>query len=86
MLLFCDSVLLESLEESMYSEVATLISVNEQRPSYLLQLFKDLKQINSDPDRQAALLTIHNLAAKSTANTSTPVSLSSLPLPHCNVS
>lgn len=52
----------DSIEECVYSEVAALISVNEKRPQFLLQLFKDLRQLNSDSERQAALSTIHSLA------------------------
>ncbi|RZF31848.1 hypothetical protein LSTR_LSTR009495 [Laodelphax striatellus] len=58
---------MDSLEEAFYSEVAALISVNERQINYLLQLFRDLKHLNSDSDRQAALITIHNLATRACA-------------------
>ncbi|XP_046672270.1 uncharacterized protein LOC124362114 isoform X3 [Homalodisca vitripennis] len=56
----------DSLEECVYSEVAALISVNEWRPQFLLQLFKDLRLLSSctDPNMQAALSSIHTLAAR----------------------
>ncbi|XP_054267464.1 pericentriolar material 1 protein-like isoform X1 [Macrosteles quadrilineatus] len=58
----------DTLEECVYSEVAALISVNEWRPQYLLQLFKDLRLLSScpDPGMQATLSsTIHALASRS---------------------
>ncbi|WP_278924632.1 hypothetical protein, partial [Pseudophaeobacter profundi] len=57
----------DTLEECVYSEVAALISVNEWRPQYLLQLFKDLRLLSScpDPGMQATLSsTIHALASR----------------------
>lgn len=56
----------ESLEECVYSEVAALISSNQWRPQFLLQLFKDLRLLSScvDPNMQAALSSIHSLAAR----------------------
>lgn len=50
----------------MYSEVAALISSNDWRPEFLLQLFKDLRLLSScaDPSMQAALSSIHTLATR----------------------
>lgn len=62
----CYSKELDSLEECVYSEVAALISSNDWRPEFLLQLFKDLRLLSScaDPSMQAALSSIHTLATR----------------------
>uniref|UniRef100_A0A915HW07 Pericentriolar material 1 protein C-terminal domain-containing protein n=1 Tax=Romanomermis culicivorax TaxID=13658 RepID=A0A915HW07_ROMCU len=51
----------DSLRESIYSEVATLISQNEQRPHYLLELFKELQLLSSDQLRERAFSAIHDI-------------------------
>ncbi|KAG8230105.1 hypothetical protein J437_LFUL007649, partial [Ladona fulva] len=55
------SGLFQMLRESVYSEVATLIAQNENRPHYLIQLFRDLQMVSCDALRQRTLLSIHRL-------------------------
>lgn len=45
----------------IYSEVATLISQNEQRPHYLLELFRELQLLSSDHLRTKALHAIREV-------------------------
>jgi len=56
----------DCLEECVYSEVTALISANEWRPQFLLQLFKDLRLLSScsEPSMQAVLTSIHSLASR----------------------
>ncbi|XP_071452607.1 pericentriolar material 1 protein-like [Hetaerina americana] len=56
--------LFEVLRESVYSEVATLIAQNENRPHYLIQLFRDLQMISCDALRQRTLHTIHRIVSR----------------------
>ncbi|XP_046394562.1 uncharacterized protein LOC124162178 isoform X2 [Ischnura elegans] len=56
--------LFEVLRESVYSEVATLIAQNENRPHYLIQLFRDLQMISCDALRQRTLQTIHRIVSR----------------------
>lgn len=53
--------LFDLLRENVYSEVTALISANESRPHFLIQLFRDLQQISSDTLRQRALQSIQEL-------------------------
>lgn len=50
-----DFSLFEALRETIYSEVATLISQNESRPHFLIELFHELQLLNTDYLRQRAL-------------------------------
>ncbi|XP_008191614.1 pericentriolar material 1 protein isoform X2 [Tribolium castaneum] len=65
------SKLFEELRENVYKEVVTLISANETRPHFLIQLFRDLQMISSDPLRLKILQAIqtiitHNLTTNHT--------------------
>lgn len=53
--------LVEELRENVYKEVASLISANEARPHFLIQLFKDLKKVESDALRLKTLQSIQNI-------------------------
>lgn len=57
------NALFEALSESVYSEVAALISANENRPHFLIQLFRDLQMISSDPLRQKTLQSIQEVVS-----------------------
>lgn len=63
------SALFEALSDSVYSEVAALISANENRPHFLIQLFRDLQMISSDPLRQRTLQSIQEVVSRSLAST-----------------
>jgi hypothetical protein len=63
------NALFEALSESVYSEVAALISSNENRPHFLIQLFRDLQMISSDPLRQRTLQSIQEIVSQYLANT-----------------
>ena len=54
--------LFEELRETIYTEVATLISQNESRPQYLLQLFSELQGMTSDLMRQRAIFALQEIA------------------------
>ena len=56
-----DKALFEGLRETIYSEVATLISQNERRPHFLIQLFRHLQLLNNDYLRQRALYCVEEL-------------------------
>ena len=59
----------EALSDSVYSEVAALISANENRPHFLIQLFRDLQMISSDPLRQRTLQSIQEVVSRYLATT-----------------
>lgn len=65
-----DFSLFEALRETIYSEVATLISQNESRPHFLIELFHELQLLNSDYLRQRALFSLQVKKSRS-AQTST---------------
>lgn len=50
-----DFSMFEALRDTIYSEVATLISQNESRPHFLIELFHELQLLNTDYLRQRAL-------------------------------
>lgn len=56
-----DFSLFEALRETIYSEVATLISQNESRPHFLIELFHELQLLNTDYLRQRALYSLQVL-------------------------
>ena len=56
--------LFEALRETIYSEVATLISQNENRPHFLIELFRELQMLNNDYLRQRALYAIQDLVTR----------------------
>lgn len=57
------SSLFESLREVIYSEVASLISHNEKRPHYLVELFRRLQLLSTDDQRRRLLATFEQLVA-----------------------
>nr|XP_006820342.1 PREDICTED: pericentriolar material 1 protein-like [Saccoglossus kowalevskii] len=59
-----DFSLFEALRENIYSEVATLISQNESRPHYLIELFRELQMLNTDYLRQRALYSMQDLVSR----------------------
>jgi hypothetical protein len=63
------NALFEALSNSVYSEVAALISANENRPHFLIQLFRDLQMISSDPLRQRTLQSIQEVVSRYLATT-----------------
>ena len=56
--------LFEALRETIYSEVATLISQNESRPHFLIELFRELQLLTSDYLRQRALYAVQDLVTQ----------------------
>ncbi|XP_041840164.1 pericentriolar material 1 protein isoform X2 [Melanotaenia boesemani] len=56
-----DFSLFEALRETIYSEVATLISQNESRPHFLIELFHELQLLNTDYLRQRALYSLQDI-------------------------
>ncbi|XP_047989274.1 LOW QUALITY PROTEIN: uncharacterized protein LOC125228662 [Leguminivora glycinivorella] len=66
------SKLFDLLRENVYSEVTTLIGVNESHPDFLIQLFKELQLISSDPLRQRVLRSIRAVLAQYGAAPDTP--------------
>ncbi|XP_007549676.1 pericentriolar material 1 protein isoform X5 [Poecilia formosa] len=59
-----DFSLFEALRETIYSEVATLISQNESRPHFLIELFHELQLLNTDYLRQRALYSLQDIVTK----------------------
>lgn len=60
-----DVGLFEALRETIYAEVASLISQNEARPNYLIDLFRELQLLSTDYLRQRVLYAIQDLVNKS---------------------
>ncbi|XP_059060296.1 pericentriolar material 1 protein [Achroia grisella] len=58
------SKLFDLLRENVYSEVTALIGVNESHPDFLIQLFRELQLISSEPLRQKVLQSIRNLLSQ----------------------
>ncbi|CAG5046768.1 unnamed protein product [Parnassius apollo] len=58
------SKLFDLLRENVYSEVTTLIGVNESHPDFLIQLFRELQLISSDPLRQKVLQSIRSVLSQ----------------------
>lgn len=58
------SKLFDLLRENIYSEVTTLIGVNESHPDFLIQLFRELQLISSDPLRQRVLQSIRSVLSQ----------------------
>ncbi|XP_029605789.1 pericentriolar material 1 protein isoform X5 [Salmo trutta] len=59
-----DFSLFEALRETIYSEVATLISQNESRPHFLIELFHELQLLNTDYLRQRALYSLQDILTR----------------------
>ncbi|KAJ8909739.1 hypothetical protein NQ315_013543 [Exocentrus adspersus] len=57
--------LFDELRENVYKEVASLISANETRPHFLIQLFRDLQMIGSDSLRLKILQSIQMIITHS---------------------
>nr|XP_037870690.1 uncharacterized protein LOC101738744 isoform X10 [Bombyx mori] len=58
------SKLFDLLRENIYSEVTTLIGVNESHPDFLIQLFRELQLISSENLRQKVLQSIRNVLSQ----------------------
>nr|XP_023486513.1 pericentriolar material 1 protein-like isoform X1 [Equus caballus]XP_023490496.1 pericentriolar material 1 protein-like isoform X1 [Equus caballus] len=54
----------EALRDTIYSEVATLISQNESRPHFLIELFHELQLLNTDYLRQRALYALQDIVSR----------------------
>ncbi|XP_069780639.1 pericentriolar material 1 protein isoform X3 [Narcine bancroftii] len=59
-----DFSLFEALRDNIYSEVATLISQNESRPHFLIELFHELQLLNTDYLRQRALYVLQDIVTQ----------------------
>uniref|UniRef100_A0A7N5JTR5 Pericentriolar material 1 n=1 Tax=Ailuropoda melanoleuca TaxID=9646 RepID=A0A7N5JTR5_AILME len=59
-----DFSMFEALRDTIYSEVATLISQNESRPHFLIELFHELQLLNTDYLRQRALYALQETFEK----------------------
>jgi len=51
----------DALRELIYSEVAALISQNETRPHYLIELFRRLQQLTTDSQRDMAVTSFERI-------------------------
>ncbi|GJQ75219.1 hypothetical protein Trydic_g9819 [Trypoxylus dichotomus] len=67
------SKLFEELRENVYKEVASLISANQGRPHFLIQLFRDLQLVSSDPMRRKTLQSIQSLISHSLSDNASSV-------------
>lgn len=62
------------LRDNLYSEVTNFITANESRPQFLIQLFRDLQKVTTDPLRQRTLesiqetVNVNNLNERSNIN------------------
>ncbi len=65
----------EEMREKIYAEVANLISQNETRPFYLIQLFKELQYLKEKNARDQVLKSIFNIANRQTYKDSGDVSV-----------
>ena len=54
----------DALRETIYSEVATLISQNENHPHYLIELFRELQQLTTDHQHQQAIVAFERLVTE----------------------
>ncbi|XP_043415769.1 pericentriolar material 1 protein isoform X20 [Prionailurus bengalensis] len=59
-----DFSMFEALRDTIYSEVATLISQNESRPHFLIELFHELQLLNTDYLRQRALYALQDIVSR----------------------
>ncbi|KAM4837025.1 pericentriolar material 1 protein isoform 5-T7 [Thomomys bottae] len=59
-----DFSMFEALQDTIYSEVATLISQNESRPHFLIELFHELQLLNTDYLRQRALYALQDIVSR----------------------
>ncbi|XP_041114548.1 pericentriolar material 1 protein-like isoform X2 [Polyodon spathula] len=77
-----DFSMFEALRDTIYSEVATLISQNESRPHFLIELFHELQMLKTDYLRQRALYALQDIVTRHLSenkdtNEETAISLSS---------
>ena len=54
----------DSVRETIYAEVATLISQNEASPHFLVELFRQLQLLSTDFLRQRALYAIQEIVGR----------------------
>ncbi|KAM3831792.1 pericentriolar material 1 protein isoform 6-T9 [Vipera latastei] len=66
-----DLSMFEALRDTIYSEVATLISQNESRPHFLIELFHELQMLNTDYLRQRALYALQDIVTRHTSEDNT---------------
>ncbi|XP_073501485.1 pericentriolar material 1 protein isoform X2 [Phyllobates terribilis] len=59
-----DFSMFEALRDTIYSEVATLISQNECRPHFLIELFHELQLLSTDYLRQKALFSLQDIVTR----------------------
>ncbi|KAM8939495.1 pericentriolar material 1 protein [Pelodytes ibericus] len=59
-----DFSMFEALRDTIYSEVATLISQNESHPHFLIELFHELQLLNTDYLRQKALFLLQDVVTR----------------------
>lgn len=59
-----NSDLFEALRDTIYTEAAVLISKNESRPHFLIELFKELQKLTNDYLRQHCLYQIQDVIQK----------------------
>ncbi|XP_067154108.1 pericentriolar material 1 protein isoform X10 [Apteryx mantelli] len=64
-----DFSMFEALRDTIYSEVATLISQNESRPHFLIELFHELQLLNTDYLRQRALYALQDIVTRHLSET-----------------
>ncbi|XP_033621291.1 pericentriolar material 1 protein isoform X13 [Fukomys damarensis] len=64
-----DFSMFEALRDTIYSEVATLISQNESRPHFLIELFHELQLLNTDYLRQRALYALQDIVSRHISET-----------------
>ncbi|XP_055958711.1 pericentriolar material 1 protein isoform X2 [Patella vulgata] len=67
--------LFETLRETIYSEVATLISQNETRPHFLIELFRELQHLSNDYLRQRGLYAVQELVSRTLATEEDPLAV-----------
>ncbi|NXA39986.1 PCM1 protein, partial [Eudromia elegans] len=64
-----DLSMFEALRDTIYSEVATLISQNESQPHFLIELFHELQLLNTDYLRQRALYALQDIVTRHLSET-----------------
>jgi Pericentriolar material 1 C terminus len=57
----CRVTSFDALRELIYSEVAALISQNETRPHYLIEMFRKLQQLTTDNHRRQAVTSFERI-------------------------
>ncbi|XP_049779010.1 pericentriolar material 1 protein-like isoform X1 [Schistocerca cancellata] len=72
----------QSLGEVLYSEFTALVAANENQQHFFLQLFENLKQVNSEPLRQGTLQVLQNFLSQQSHNNNPLNSTQSTETPH----